>query len=88
MMMFPVTIVVMMATVCATLGLEGRLHLYKIRSEAVEHLLDDMVGPNAKNLVSNFSRQMPISQMPRKAHKLIGIFVPDFDNKLRSGPNL
>jgi hypothetical protein len=88
MMMFPVTIVVMMATVRATLGLEGRLHLYKIRSEAVEHLLDNMVRANAKNLVSNFSRQMPISQMPRKAHKLIGIFVPDFDNKLRSGPNL
>jgi hypothetical protein len=39
MMMSPVTIVVMMATVCAILGLEGRLHLYKIRSEAVEHLL-------------------------------------------------
>jgi hypothetical protein len=62
MMMSPVTIVVMMATVCATLRLEGRLHFYKIRSEAVEHLLDDMVGPNAKTLVSNFSRQMPVSQ--------------------------
>ena len=87
MIMFPVTIVVMMATVCATLGLERRLHLYKIRSEAVEHLLDDMVRANAKNLVSNFSRQMPVSQMPRQAQKLIGIFVPDFDNKLRGGPN-
>jgi hypothetical protein len=40
--MSPVTIVVMMATVCATLRLEGRLHFYKIRSEAVEHLLDDI----------------------------------------------
>lgn len=81
MMMSPVTIVVMMATVCATLRLEGHLHFYKIRSEAVEHLLDNMVRANAKNLVSNFSRQMPVSQMPRKAHTLIGIFVPDFDNK-------
>jgi hypothetical protein len=88
MMMSPVTIVVMMATVCATLRLEGRLHFYKIRSEAVEHLLDNMVRANAKNLVSNFSRQMPVSQMPRKAQKLIGIFVPDFNNELRSGPNL
>jgi hypothetical protein len=57
MMMSPVTIVVMMATVCATLRLEGRLHFYKIRSEAAEHILDDMVQANAKNLVSNFSRQ-------------------------------
>jgi hypothetical protein len=87
-MMSRFTILIAMLIVCATLRLEGRLHLYKIRSEAVEHLLDNMVRANAKNLVSNFSRQMPISQMPRKAHKLIGIFVPDFDNKLRSGPNL
>ena len=84
MMMSPVTIVVMMAAVCATLRLEGRLHFYKIRSEAVEHLLDDMVGPNAKTLVSNFSRQMPVSQMPGKAHELIGITVRDLDNRLRS----
>jgi len=86
-MMSRFTILMAMLIVCATLGLEGRLHLYKIRSEAVEHLLDDMVGPNAKNLVSNFSRQMPVSQMPRKARKLIGISVTDFDNKLRGGPN-
>ena len=61
-MMSRFTILMAMLIVCATLGLEGRLQLYKIRSEAVEHLLDDMVRANAKNLVSNFSRQMPISQ--------------------------
>jgi hypothetical protein len=43
-----------------------------------------MVWPNAKNLFSNFSRQVPISQMPGQAHKLIGIFMPDFDDSLRS----
>jgi len=47
-----------------------------------------VVWPNAKNLASNFSRQMPISQMPGKAHKLMGIFVPDFDNTLGRGLNL
>jgi hypothetical protein len=30
---------------------------------------------------------MPVSQMPGKAHKLMGIFVSDFDNKLRRGLN-
>jgi hypothetical protein len=74
--------------VSAAFGLEGGLHLYKIRFEVMEHILDHMVGANAKNLVSNLSRQMPISQMPGKAHKLIGIFMPDFDNKLSSGLNL
>jgi len=78
---------VAVAAVSAAFGLEGGLHLYKIRSEALEHILDYMVGPNAKNLVADFSRQMPISQLPGKAHKLMGIFMPDFDNKFGRGLN-
>jgi hypothetical protein len=74
--------------VSAAFGLEGGLHLYKIRFEVMEHILDHMVGANAKNLVSNFSGQMPISQMPSEPHELIGIFMPDFDNRLRSGLDL
>src|SRR5260370_32264988 len=72
----------------AAFGLEGVLHLHELRSKAMEHILDHMVGLNTKNVVSNFSRQLPVSQMPRKAHKLMGIFVSDFDNQLRSGLNL
>jgi hypothetical protein len=90
-MMMPtlrIGVTVAMAAVSAAFGLEGGLHLYKIRSEAMEHILDHMVGPNAKNLVSNFSGQMPVPQKPGQPHQLIGIFVPDFYNKLRSGLNL
>ena len=47
-----------------------------------------MVDPNAKDLVSNLGRQVAISQMPCEAHELIGIFMPDLDNGLRSCPNL
>jgi hypothetical protein len=47
-----------------------------------------MIGPDAKNVVSNFSRQVPVSQMPRKVHELMGIFVSDFHNQLRSSLNL
>jgi hypothetical protein len=47
----PVIIVVMMATVCTTLRLEGRPHFYKIRSQAAEHLLDD-------NKVESWTAQM------------------------------
>jgi hypothetical protein len=79
---------VVVAAVSAAFGLEGGLYLYKIRFEVMEHILDHMVGANAKNLVSNFSGQMPISQMPSKPHELIGIFMPDFDNRLRSGLDL
>jgi hypothetical protein len=76
------------AAVSATFGVEGSLHPYKIRFEAMEHILDHMVRPNAKNLVSDFGGQMSISQMPSKAHELIGVFMPDFDNTLRSGLDL
>src|SRR5262249_35357752 len=55
------------------------------RSEAMEHLLDHMIRTNAKNAVANFSRQVSVSQMPGKAHELVRILVPDFDNRLRSG---
>jgi hypothetical protein len=90
MMMRTVGMVVMVATptVRATFGLEGDLHLHEIRSETAEHFFDHVVGPNTKNVVSNFSRQVPVSQMPRKAHELMGIFVSDFDNQLRSSLNL
>src|SRR5262245_31673046 len=54
----------------------------------MEHLLDHVIGPNAKNLIANFSRQMPISQIPREAHELVGVLMPDFDDKLRGGFDL
>jgi len=76
------------AGVSAAFGLERDFHLYEIRSKTNEHILDHMVRPNAKNLVSNLGRQMPISQMPRKARQLIGIFMSDFDNELRRRLNL
>jgi hypothetical protein len=90
MMMPGVIMIVMVAVtaVSAALGLERNLHLYKIRSESMEHLLDHMVGPNADNLVLNFNWQMPISQMPGKPRKLIRVFMPDLDNRLHSGLNL
>ncbi|MGC1961968.1 MAG: hypothetical protein WA676_04480 [Candidatus Sulfotelmatobacter sp.] len=60
----------------------------KIRAQATEHIFYYMVGPNQKNMVSNFGRQMPITQVPRQAHQLDRIFVSDFDNVLHSGLNL
>jgi hypothetical protein len=64
------------------------MHLAKISSKAMEHLLDHVVRSNAKNLVVDLSRQVPIAQMPGKAHELIGIFMPHFDDKLRRGLDL
>src|SRR5258708_30160283 len=90
-MMMPtvaVFVIVAVAAVRAAFGLEGGLHLHELRSKAMEHSLNHVVGPNAKNLVSNFCGQMPVSKVPRKAHKLMRIFMPDFDDQLRSTLNL
>jgi hypothetical protein len=87
MSILPMCAMVAVAGVSAAFGLEGDLHLYEIRSKTNEHILDRGIRPNAKNLVSNFSRQMAISKMPRKARQLIGIFMPDFDNELRRSLN-
>ncbi len=69
-MMMPTVDMVVMVAVAAvrtTFGLEGDLHLDEIRSETEEHVLNHMVGPNAKNLVSNFRGQMAVSKVPSKA---------------------
>jgi hypothetical protein len=65
--------VVMVAVVAigATLRLERDVHFRELGAEAAEHLLDDMVGSNAENLVPNFSRQMPVSEMPGQARELV-----------------
>src|SRR5262245_20115671 len=86
------TVIVVVMTAIAAVGtpfrLERGLQLQKLRSGAMEHLLDHMIGPNAKNPIANFSRQMPISQMPGEAHELVGIFMPDFDDEFRGSFDL
>src|ERR1700739_434869 len=79
-------VMVAVAAVRATLRLEGDLYLHEIRSETAEHILDYMVGANAKNVVPNFRRQMPVSQMPSKPRELMRIFVADRDEGVRGGP--
>jgi hypothetical protein len=81
-------VMVAVPAVCAAFGLEGDLYLHEISSETAEHILDHMVGANAKNVGSNFRRQMPISEMPSKPRELIRILVPDFDDGLCGGLDL
>jgi hypothetical protein len=90
-MMMPsasMVVMVAVAAVCAAFGLEGDPYLHEIRSETAEHILDHMVGANTKDVVPNFRRQMPVSQMPSKPRELMRIFVSDFDDGLRSGVDL
>ena len=82
------SVMVPLAAIGTAFRLEGGHYFRKIRSETAEHIFDNMVGPESENLVSNFSRRMPISKMPGKAHKLNGIFMPCLDDEFSSGLNL
>ena len=86
-MMFRDVLVVRMAVaaVSAAFGLKSGLHLDEVRSETTKHVLDDMVRPDAKDLVPDLRRQMPVSQMPGEAHELLGVVMPDFDDQLCRG---
>jgi hypothetical protein len=88
MVMATLAVFVIVTAVRAAFGLKRCLHLHERCAKAMEHIFDHMVGPNPKNVVSNFGRQMTVSQMPHKAQELMGIFVSDFHNRLRSSLNL
>jgi len=82
--------VVMMAiaSVRASLRLKRCLYRGKICAKAKEHMLDHMVGADAKRVIPNFSRQMAVSQVPREAHELLRILMSHFDNNLGRSLNL
>jgi len=70
-------IVIVLVPVGATFWLESCHDLLKIGSEATKHVFDYMVGSNKKNISANFRRQMPITQVPGKAHQLVAVSVSD-----------
>jgi hypothetical protein len=81
-------VMVTVTAIGSAFGLKRGLHRYQMSSETTQHVLDHMVRADTKNLVSNFGRKMPVSQMPSKTHKLIWIFMPDFENVFGSGLDL
>ena len=89
MMMFTAMMFVVVAvTVSTAFRLKGGLHFLEIGPQATEHVFDYVVGPNKKNVVSNFGRQMPIAQVPGKTYELYRIVMSDFNEILRCRLNL
>src|SRR5262249_39123258 len=66
----------------AALGLKGPLEHSEIGSEVPQHGLDDVIRPDAKNLVSNLRRQVPVSEVPGDTEELIGIPMSHLDDEL------
>ena len=81
-------VVMIMVAVSAAFGLKTGLHVFKIRSKAVKHILNHMIGPNTKNVVSDFCWQMTVSEMPRDAHQALEIPMPDLHKRFSSRPDL
>src|ERR1700751_5698680 len=88
MMMLALLVAMIMVTVSAALRLKTGLHVCKIRSKAVEHILNHMIGPNTKNVVSDFCWQMTISEMPRDANESFEIPMPALNKRFSSGSDL
>src|ERR1700758_4178360 len=84
MMMLAPLVAMIMVAVSAALRLKTGLHVCKIRSEAVKHILNHMIGPNTKNVVSDFCWQMTVSEMPRDAHEALEIPMPDLHKRFSS----
>jgi hypothetical protein len=76
-----------MAAVRTGLRLEGCLQLRERRSEAAEHLFDDVVRPDAKSLTPDLGRHMPVAEMPRESDELTRFRVSDVDHGLRRRSN-
>jgi hypothetical protein len=81
-------VVMIMVTVSAALRLKTGLHLCKIRSKAMKHILNHVIGPNTKSVVSNFCRQMTISEMPRDGHEPLNSPMPDLHKRFSGGYDL
>ena len=85
---FSMVVMLHLAAVGATFRLKGHPRLDQDRSEALQHVLDHVIGPYTQHRLPYLGRQMPITQVPRKAHELTWILLPDFNDELRSGLNL
>jgi hypothetical protein len=81
-------VVVAMASISSPFGLKVVLHPRKLCSKTMKHILDHMIGPNAKNAISQFRWQMTVSEMPCDAQQLLAILMSDLDQKLDSGSDL
>jgi hypothetical protein len=80
-------VMVIMPAVCPALGLERSIDLPENGAESVKHILDHMIRTDANTVVSNIGRQVTITEMPCKAHKLAMVFVRDLDNRFRGRLN-
>jgi hypothetical protein len=91
-MMVIMAVIVMRAVtaggVGAAFGIERRLDLGHARAEPPDHLLDDVIAPDAKTLGHDLGRQMAVAEMPGDPDQMVRIRAANFNQRLRRRDHL
>jgi hypothetical protein len=69
-------------SISASLGIERRLNLLDMAAQALDHFLNDVIGPDANAVAEQLHRQMTIAEMPGDAHQFAVIMRVDFEQWL------
>jgi hypothetical protein len=87
--MVVIMVVVMPGTrrISTGFGIEWRLDRLNMTAEAFDHVLDDMIRPNADTVSKQLHGQMPVAQMPCDPHEFAVIMRVDFQQRFRSRTN-
>ena len=73
------------AGISTAFGIEWRFDDDDTRTEAANHILNDMISPDAQTFADDLRRQMPIAEMPGDPDQMIRICPADFHQRLRRG---
>ncbi len=71
----------------ATLGIERRFDRRQPRAEPAQHVLDDMIAPDAQAVADNLYVDVPVADVPGEPRQLVGVGCGDFDERLRPADN-
>jgi hypothetical protein len=69
----------------AALRLERRFDLKQFRAKAAQHILDDMIAPDAELPARDLNRQMTIAEVPGYAREILRLVAADLRQGLRRG---
>jgi hypothetical protein len=78
--------VVMTSTrsVSTRLRIERRFDGFDVAAEALDHVLNHMIGPDANAVTQQLHRQMAITEMPRDSHEFAIVMGVNFKQRLRA----
>jgi hypothetical protein len=71
-----------MVAVRAAFGLKRSATVHNRRSEATQHVFDDVIPANPKRVGADLGRHMTVAEMPRESHEVRRLWVRHVDDRL------